>query len=277
MGGAMQSKPHAIVTASDANCGDFLVEHWLRSLRANVDLREIDVVVLDFGLTECQRESLNGAIVIRASTAGSINVARRQEIARFLARHDYDQVLAVDAGDLVFQGDISHLFASDREHFRGVPERFPIPLTPFLRGAPRDVRRQIRTQLRGRPMVNGGFILAPARQLEKLGRLALPYDSRLRHDQPLVSCLLHEWGFSSLDDTYNFVPWTARERFYVERGEFFRSSGEKVAVVHNTGLKAPFRVIADFGYGPGYNRKVRKRYLRLASAYGKLAGAASLS
>ena len=38
---------NTIITASDGNCGDFLVNHWMRSLKSNVDLKNIDVVVLD--------------------------------------------------------------------------------------------------------------------------------------------------------------------------------------------------------------------------------------
>ena len=34
---------HAIITVSDANCGDFVLQHWLSSLRNHVDLRGIDV------------------------------------------------------------------------------------------------------------------------------------------------------------------------------------------------------------------------------------------
>ena len=93
----------------------------------------------------------------------------------------------------------------------------------------------------------------------------------MKHDQPFVSCVLHEAGFVELDSTYNFVPWTARERFRVEDGVFLRANGEKLAVVHNTGLRTPFRVIADFGYGRGYNTRVRRRYLWLAAAYGRVA------
>jgi hypothetical protein len=40
-------KPFAVVTASDLKYGDFLIEHWLRSLRENVRLDAIEIVVLD--------------------------------------------------------------------------------------------------------------------------------------------------------------------------------------------------------------------------------------
>jgi hypothetical protein len=271
----MQTRPHAILTASDSHCGDFLARHWLRSLRENVDLSEIDVVVLDFGLDSRQRAGLDGVEIVRAERARRVNVARRSAVARFLASRDYDQVLVVDAGDLVFQRDVSPLFRAHRDRFRGVPERFPIPLAPFLRGAPPELRRRLRERLRGLPMVNGGFLLAPSKLAVELGEATLRFAEQVAHDQPLVSLLLHERGFVPLEPTWNFVLWTARERFTIEDGWFRGAGGEKLAVVHNTGLRAPFRVIPDFGYGPGYNTRVRKRYLRLARTWAALRRGAS--
>jgi hypothetical protein len=268
----LQTRPHAIIAASDARCGDFLVQHWLRSLVDNVDLGKIDVVVLDFGLTEAQRAALLGrAQVVPAGGHPRVNVARRAAISTFLAEHDYDQVLVVDAGDIVFQGDVSPLFEQDRDSFRAVPERYPIPLPLFLRGSPPDLRRRILAQLETRPMINVGFILGPAKRVQELGRAGLEHASRVKHDQPLLSCLLHEQGFVELDPTYNFVPWTVRERFRIEDGAFLRASGERIAVVHNTGLRAQFRVIADFGYGRGYNTRIRRRHLWLAAVYERVA------
>ena len=156
----MGTKANAIITACDARYGDFLARHWLRSLRENVDLRDIDVIVLDFGLESKQRAELEGAVLVPARREGRINVARRLETARFLRERDYDQVLTVDGGDVIFQKDVSHLFARDKDSFRGVQERYPIPLGFFLRGAPRPLREEVRTRLGSRYMINGGGIWA---------------------------------------------------------------------------------------------------------------------
>jgi hypothetical protein len=265
----MQTKPHTIITASDASCGDFLVTHWLASLRENVVLDLVDVVVLDFGLTAGQRAALDGVRVVPVRGEGSVNVSRRAETARFLEKHDYDQVLAVDGGDLIFQRDLSHLFETHKDLLRGVPERYPIPLPILLRGTHGALRRSIREQLRGRSMVNGGFLLGPSEKMQDLGHAIRCQMADLRFDQPLVSCLLHQSGFLALDEIYNFVLWTARQSFQVEDGTFHTDGGERVAVVHNTGLMNPFRVVADFGYGPGHNQRIRTPYLRVASAWSR--------
>lgn len=263
----MRTKPHAIVTASDARCGDFLVTHWLASLRENVVLDRADVVVLDFGLTGGQRAALDGVRTVPVHAEGSVNVSRRAETARFLEKHDYDQVLVVDGGDLIFQRDVSHLFETHKDRLRGVPERYPIPLPILLRGTRGGLRRSIRRQLRGRSMVNGGFLLGPSGKIQDLGHAIRRHMAELRFDQPLVSCILHQSGFVALDETYNFVPWTTRRSFCVEDGIIHIGDGEKAAVVHNTGLRDPFRVVGDFGYGPGHNQRIRRPYLRVASAW----------
>jgi hypothetical protein len=275
-------KPHAILTASDARCGDFLYRHWLRSLRENVDLERADVVVLDFGLSAAQREELHEVVVVPAVRDMRVSMARFREIARFLEQHEYDQVLAVDAGDVIFQRDVSHLFEREKDSFRVVQEHLPLPLGLPLRGLPRDLRDGIRRKLRGRRIVNSGFIVAPSRDLVRLGRAIVDRLPRLDGrgparivsswfaDQVVASALLYEWGFSALDETYNFVLCNAESDFHVERGTFFKSpSGEKIAVVHNAGFKKPFRIVADFGYGPDRNDRIRRRLLRAISAWNR--------
>ena len=118
-------------------------------------------------------------------------------------------------------------------------------------------------------MVNVGFLLGPSEKMQDLGRTVGRYMADLEHDQPLVSCLLHESDFEELDGTYNFVPWTARRSFYVENGIFHTNDGERPAVVHNTGLRDPFRIVRDFGYGPGHNRRIRTPYLWVASGWSR--------
>jgi hypothetical protein len=229
----------------------------------------VDVVVLDFGLNPGQRAALDGIRVVPSRLESSISVCRRVETMRFLEENDYDQVLAVDCGDLIFQGDVSHLFETQRACLRGVPERYPIPLPILLRGTRGKLRRSLREQLRGRAMVNAGFLLGPSEKMRDLGREIRRQMADLMHDQPAVSCLLHQSGFEALDEAYNFVLWTSRRSFYVNDGIFHTDGGERPAVVHNSGLRDPFRIVGDFGYGPGCNRRIRTSYLQVASAWSR--------
>lgn len=269
------TKPHAIVTAACANHGGFLVHHWLRSLRAHVDLTRIDLAVIDLGLSAPQRAALEGVRLIPGDRAGHPSVMRYAALARFLADRRDGQVLSVDGGDVIFQRDISHLFERNRERLCAVQQHHPAPLGLFLRGLSRGRRRVFRRQLRRRKTLNSGFVLGPARRLRELAETVAgliadpgPYGT----DQSIVTRQLHQWGFEALDETYNFVLGTTREDFSVEDGVFYTSRGERIAVVHNAGFRAPFRFVADFGYGPGCNTRVRRRYLALTRAGSRLLG-----
>ena len=109
---------------SDANCGDFAVQHWCRSLVANVNLQDVDVIFLDYGLTPSQRKQLEaqGVECRTCVKEGWIGTMLWRDMAAFLSERSYDQVLTTDAGDLIFQSDVRHLFDQDKDAFRGVCE-----------------------------------------------------------------------------------------------------------------------------------------------------------
>jgi hypothetical protein len=57
-----------------------------------------------------------------------------------------------------------------------------------------------------------------------------------------------------LPSKYNFIPSTAREKFYVKDSKFYLENGELIPIVHNAGRYRFLRPVKDFGYGPGKNR-----------------------
>lgn len=50
---------NAIFTGCSIKYGDFLADHWYRSLKDNVDLSNIDVIILDYGLSETKKSKVN--------------------------------------------------------------------------------------------------------------------------------------------------------------------------------------------------------------------------
>ena len=123
------STRHAIITASDSRYGDFLIDQWLASLH-NVTLDGINVIVLDYGLTDSQRRGPGGR------RPPLWLPQRRQRYEHPLPRHGdraapedcYDQVLAIDGGDVISHPEMSARCSSgDKEKFRGVCEEIEIP------------------------------------------------------------------------------------------------------------------------------------------------------
>jgi len=139
-----------------------LIDHWLRSLHENVELSQIDVVVWDYGLTEEQAATLQSreTIVHRCKRDGHITNIRHRDLAAFLRAAPYDQVASIDGGDIIFQTDISPLFARDTDAVRAAVEPgFTGGLHQALLGADDlrpDCRAEILKFMRDRPEVNGG-------------------------------------------------------------------------------------------------------------------------
>jgi len=77
---------NAIISCSDDNCGDFLTKHWLPSLLKNVDLKNIDIIVVDYGMTENQKQILkkNKVILFPGIKDCAIVVARCRDMAKLL-------------------------------------------------------------------------------------------------------------------------------------------------------------------------------------------------
>jgi len=69
---------HLIYTYCNAGKGDFLIEHWLKSLCLNVCLSKIDVMVIDFGLSPAQRATLleQGVIIWPGIRDGRMSACR---------------------------------------------------------------------------------------------------------------------------------------------------------------------------------------------------------
>jgi hypothetical protein len=252
---------NVIVTASDSRCGDFLVDHWHRSLRENVQLEGVDIAVLDYGLTAGQRRRvLDAGMEIRSCIPdGHITNVRYRDIASLLHERAYQQVLLADGGDIIFQADISHLFETSSSHMRAVCDERKYSLhsvLPILRDFHPDERQAISGFLHDRPQINGGFVLGPADGF--LGLWA-EFEARAQSmsqfaaDQILLNYVLHRDGFEQLPSRYNFVLVAARSKFMVRNGQFYDAAGSLIPVVHNAGHLPFFRRVSRFGYGADRN------------------------
>ena len=252
---------HAIVTASDRRCGDFLTKHWGRSLKENVDLRDIDVVVFDYGMTESQRHAAAGlGFQIRPGRRdGLVANVRIRDFRYWLETTAYDQILSIDSGDIIFQSDIRHLFETHKDTFRACCEAVPvqsygacIDTSDFHPGAFCRVYEHIKH----RPLINSGVFLGSQEKVLSVFRefcdLTKSLDSSAI-DQLVVNYRCYKDGFMQLDETDNFVLLTAKSRYSVHKGQFFDGEDRLIHIVHNAGVR--FRMIKDFGYGPAFNRQ----------------------
>ena len=267
---ASQEKKYAILTCSDAKCGDFVCHHWLESLlsTAGPAFDAVDVVLLDYGLNSKQREALlsRGMVLHCCKKDGHPTNIRYRDMATFLRQGDrqYEQVLSCDGGDIIFQRDISSLFAESRTDYRAAVEpmqrhEFNEAIFEFNRLDP-ALKPEFLRVTKGQPQINGGFILAPREAFLRLcDEVIALLDGNLSSyasDQVVINYLLRRDGFTALDPTCNYVVLT-NHGLSVRDGRFY-ANGDLISVVHNGGGDL-WRSVDDFGIG---NARNRLRFLR---------------
>lgn len=251
---------YLIATASDKKYGDFLIEEWLESLLQNVNLKNIDILVLDYGLSKAQEYYLKEKKVIiqKCIRDGHVVNLRFRDLYYFLQKNPYEQILTCDSGDIIFQEDISHLFEENKNEYRAVCE----DLAPFFdffidsESFYKDDIKEIKEVLLLKKMINAGFILAPYEKMKHLCKTIIDKTkdkSKFGPDQILVNYVLHKEGFISLPTKYNFIPVTCLEEFYIKEGIFYDKNHQKIPVVHNAGNFEYFRSIENFGYNANHN------------------------
>lgn len=254
-------KEFALVTVCNAKFGDFLADHWYRSLKENVNLEKIDVIIFDYGLTDVQRQRLNGAIIVPYVLDGHITSVRYRDLLTFLNQNQYDQVAMCDGGDIIFQSDISEIFVKGNPNFKGVqenPETLQYNLQFYFDKFKSDYRNLIAQGVKDKKIINGGLIVGNAEKVKVLCRRYLDMVIDLKSygpDQIGMAYLAYEMGFEPIDMTYNFCMVSFYNiRFMIKNHEFYFADGRKVKVVHNGGGLSFFRPIKNFGYGQTYNR-----------------------
>lgn len=250
-----------ITTYSNKYKGDFLINDWLVSLKENVDLSNIDILVTDFGLTDEQRERLilEGVVVNRQEPKGRMSNYHYKFLREFLLENDtYDQVLYSDCGDVIFQSDISHLFQMDKHLFKAVIEpEFSFLLhkkTLGFQDLKRDSIPEIERVLGKNPTVNGGFLIGPSR---KMLDIWTEYNKFCHDigvhgtDQLIISYLLYKEGFHELHKKYNYVTFLNTDNFWMNEENFYENKEGIIPVVHNAGRYDFARAIDNFGYKQG--------------------------
>jgi len=253
-------KKHVIITSIDHRYGEFFIEHWLPSLQTNVLLKNIDVIVIDYGLTTRQKGALikNGVKQHAGHKKGHVVFSRFIDAGIILDKTSYDQVLFVDGGDIIFQSDISELFKQNASAFRIVPQDMEVLFHEiFIPG--NFSSKHIDTIykfLKNKPVLNAGFVLGPRLKFielcKNIQRLIINTNA-YGPDQVALNYLLHKERLVLLDKKYNFMLDSVREGFMLKDGVFYLKNGDIIPVVHNSGNISFWRPIDHFGYGKRYN------------------------
>lgn len=270
------SKSYLIATACNQKYEDFLINHWLKSLKENVDLSNIDILVIDYGLSkEASTElSKNGILIHKASQReGLINNTRFLELRDFLLVNKYSQILICDSGDIIFQSNISHLFEKCDFAVRGCYEGISPNMDVLI--SKDDVEYDLSKikdfiKKNKNKLINVGLLIFSfelyidiVNQMERM--IKNPHKWGL--ETILLNYLIHQRPFCEIEPIYNFIPTTSTQRYFVKNGKFYLKDGTLIPVVHNAGGSNILRPIRNFGYGDEYNKERKHMIIVLRTFY----------
>jgi len=254
-------KKHVIFTSSGEKYGDFVINHWLKSLQENVNLENIDVVVLDYGLNKNQVKQFREKKIImhKCEKDYLINNIRLRDTAEYLKKHKYDQVLHIDGGDIIFQTDISSLFEKNKKVIRAVCEDFALNFADFRfkDSFYPKYEKQIKETIENNKMINVGVILGPSDLIQKSFSECyklIKDKNKFGPEQMGLNFIYYRDGFKKIDIGYNFVITTAENKFRIISGKFYYKNHKLIPIVHNLGRVSFWRPVQNFGYGKKYNR-----------------------
>lgn len=269
-------KKHVIITSCNERYGDFLESQWLISLEEEINLKEIEVVIFDYGLSEKQLAKLRShkVQIIFKPRANQVVNLRFIDIAHYLKKQRFDQVLVVDGGDIIFQSDISDLFNKDKNKFRAAALELEVLFNEvFIPGSfSKQQGREVYRVVRDKPVINAGFILGPREKIIKLGKeieKLITDKGKYGPDQIVVNYVLHQDELILLDYKYNFMINNTKRNFAIKDGIFYENDSI-IPVVHNAGHNGFLRPILNFGYGRGYNKLNYPMYYFKRWYYGNL-------
>ncbi|MGQ9856958.1 MAG: glycosyltransferase [Fervidobacterium sp.] len=257
------NKKYLIATACNEKYENFLLNHWFRSLRENVRLDQIDILVIDYGLSKSIVEELEGYGVIlkkAENTNGLINNTRFIEISEFLRTHpEYEQVIVADSGDIIFQADFSEVFQVSHDKVKAVVEEVSPAIGIIINEKNITNYKEMNQVLSNKKLINVGFVVYPSKVFIEITSEMVKYSKDLYIwgiDTVFPNYYAYKHGFYQLHPKYNFIPTTTRKKYKVRNGKFYLVESGKVElipVVHNAGRHKLFRAILNFGYGEGYN------------------------
>lgn len=251
------------MTCSDGKNGDFLIKHWLKSLQANVNLKNTDIVVIDYGLRESQKKILSKKDVILFSRNKKSHIVNQRffDAGQFLKRNSYDQILFIDGGDIIFQEDINDILDRNKNVFRVAPLGMEVLFFEWFifNNFEEKIKRDIWRVVKNKRVLNAGVIFAPVDKFIELCDLmetTIKNKDGFGPDQIILNFYLYKGKgrFKLLDEKYNFMMSTTPNGFIVKNGVFYKADGGKVAIVHNSGQMDFFRPIENFGYGKDRNQ-----------------------
>ncbi|MEM4181856.1 MAG: hypothetical protein QXX68_01745 [Candidatus Pacearchaeota archaeon] len=250
-----------IITACDEKYGDFLINHWLKSLKDNVDLKNIDVAVIDYGLNKKQKEILKKekVILIKKKKSGQVGNIRIKDCANWLKNKRYKYVLFCDGWDIIFQTDLKELFDKKPKKPMLSYDDSNLLFQPYINPVYFRLKNipKIQKMLLKKRMLNVGVIFGPKKEIIKLFEKSFKLIKNKNYygaEQIAINYFAYKEGFEELDQRFNCMPLCTKIKFHIKEGKFYDEKNNIIPIIHNAGKEKFIRGIKNFGYGKNHNK-----------------------
>ena len=198
---------NVIITCSNERYGDFLINHWLKSLKENVNLENIDIVIIDYGLNKLQKTLLLKERVILFEGTKKYHIVNKRffDSAKYLKNKSYDQILFIDGGDTIFQEDIIHVLDKNKNTFRVIPLGMGVLFFEWFifDNFEKKIKEKIWKVVKNKPVINAGVIFAPCQKFISLCRLMeelIIKKETFGPDQIILNYFLYQGGFKFINN-----------------------------------------------------------------------------
>lgn len=238
---------NVIITSTNMRDIDFVINDWYKSIKRNVNLENIDVVVIGFNLTKEKIDiAKEKGLIIYEIHNSDINVIIDRFIysLEFLKNTEYKNVMFCDGGDLLFLDDISLFLNTSKKEIEVVREYYYNNYFYSLINEKNFTKENaliFKKLLKNKRVINAGVIVGNSNNIIHLFEELLSYVKKKKFgpDQIILNYLLYRDGFKEIEENYNYILSAARENYF--------KSKNKIKILHNAGGKNFFRLIRNFG------------------------------
>lgn len=257
----INEKDTAIITYIDDNYVENLENDFLISLIERAKYKG-KIVILDYGMNE---ESVNRikerfpVLVYKEMKNMPVFSIRNRDIPKVIdsLEENITHIMTIDGGDIWFQEPILEVFNITEKRIGCVQEDRVIGIDQFTNDCldvlKKEKRDEIINSIKNEKVKNSGVICGPREKMKSLlmniyadmikagveffgiDQLYFNYEwSKLRNEEKVI-----------LDDIYNYVIITNKDKFNNVEEIIFTENWKKVCIVHNAGgnwriLKRPF-------------------------------------